>query len=66
MKFNPNPSKQAQEIIFSRKVSKPFCPDVHFDYNPVNSTSLRKHVEIILDWSNFQALFSKKLFIKHL
>ena len=49
MKFNPNPSKQAQEIIFSRKVSKPFCPGVHFDYNPVNSTSLRKHVEIILD-----------------
>ena len=49
MKCNPNPSKQAQEIILSRKVSKPFCPGVHVDCNPFNSTSPRKHIEIILD-----------------
>ena len=35
MKFNPDLSKQAQEISFSKKVSK-FCrPDIHFDNNPV-------------------------------
>ena len=52
MKFNPVPSKQAQKIVFSRKVSKPFRPDVHFDNNPVNSTSVHKHVGIILDSLN--------------
>ena len=49
MKFNPDLSKQAQEIIFSRKVSKSFGPDVHFDNNPVNKGSVCKHVGIILD-----------------
>ena len=31
IKFNPDLSKQAQEIIFSRKVSKSFRPDIHSD-----------------------------------
>ena len=47
VKFNPVPSKQAQEVVFSRKVS-----NVHFDNNPVNSTSVHKHVEIIPDSLN--------------
>ena len=53
MKFNPHLSKQAQEIIFSRKVSKSFGPYVHFDNNLVNKGSVCKHVGIILDskWS---------------
>ena len=52
MKFNPVPSKQAEEIVISREVSKPFCPDVHFDNNPVNSTSVHKNVGIVLDSLN--------------
>ena len=53
MKFNSDLSKQAYETIFSRKVSKSFRPDVHFDSNPVNSASVCKYVGIILDskWS---------------
>ena len=31
MSFNPDPSKQAQEIIFSRKKIKPSHPSVHFN-----------------------------------
>ena len=53
MKFHTDLSKQAQEIMFSRKVSKSFGPDVHFDNNLVNKGSVCKHVGIILDskWS---------------
>ena len=50
MKFNPDASKQAQKISFSRKVLKPFPPDVHFDNDPNNSTPVRKLVEITLDF----------------
>ena len=46
---NPDLSEQGQEIIFSRKVSKSFRPDVHFENNPVNLASVCKHVGIILD-----------------
>ena len=49
MKFHTDLSKQAQEIMFSRKVSKSFGPDVHFDNNLVNKGSVCKHVGIILD-----------------
>ena len=35
MKFNSDLSKQAQEIIFSEKVSKFSRRDIHFDNNPV-------------------------------
>ena len=40
VKFNPDLCKQAQEIIFSRKVSKSFRLDVHFENNPVNFYSI--------------------------
>ena len=40
VKLNPDLRKQAQEIIFSRRVSKSFCPDVHFENNPVNFLSI--------------------------
>ena len=49
MKFNPGASKQAEEIIFSKKVSKPFHPDVYFNNNPVTSTSIHKNLGMILD-----------------
>ena len=37
MSFNPDPSKQAQEIIFSRKKMKSSHPSVYFNNIPVNS-----------------------------
>ena len=60
IKFNSDLSKQAQEIIFSRKVSKSFGPDVHFGNNPVNKGSVCKHVGIILysKWSSEECLKS--------
>ena len=35
MSFNPDPLKQAQEVIFSRKRNKPHHPDIMFNGNPV-------------------------------
>ena len=49
MKFNQNPSKQAQEIIFCRKKMKSFHPTVYFNNITVSSTLLYKHLGILLD-----------------
>ena len=48
MSFNPDPSKQAQEIIFSRKKMKSSHPSVYFNNIPVNSTSVHKHLGMLL------------------
>ena len=35
MSFNPDPLKQAQEVIFSRKRNKPHHPDIIFNGSPL-------------------------------
>ena len=55
MSFNPDPSKQAQEVIFSRKINKPIHPQLFFNENIINSIPHQKHLGIILDQKlNFQ------------
>ena len=49
MSFNPDPSKQAQEVIFSRKSIKQLHPPPIFDNSHVCQTSSQKHLGIILD-----------------
>ena len=49
MNFNPDPNKQAQEIIFSRKKTASLHPVVHFDNRPVKSTQIHKHLGMMLD-----------------
>ena len=49
MKFNPDPTKQAQEIIFSRKKTVSIHPVVYFNNTPVNSTTTHKRLGMILD-----------------
>ena len=44
-----NPSKQAQEVIFSRKIKKPNHPELIFNNIPVNQTSYQKHLSMFLD-----------------
>ena len=48
MSFNPDPSKQAQKIIFSRKKIKS-CPSVYINNISVSSTSVHKHLGMLLD-----------------
>ena len=49
MNFNPDPNKQAQEIIFSRKKTASLHPVLYFDNKPVKSTQIHKHLGIMLD-----------------
>ena len=46
---NPDPLKQAQEVIFSGKRNKPHHPDIIFNGNPVNKSSSQKHLVMLLD-----------------
>ena len=52
MNFNPDPSKQTQEVIFSRKIKKHNHPELLFNNIPVNQTSYQKHLGMFLDKLN--------------
>ena len=47
--FNPDPSKQAQEVIFIRKTKKLPYPSLVFNNNNVLQTSSQKHLDVTLD-----------------
>ena len=48
MNFNPDPSKQAQELLFSQKTtSKPY-PSLNFNDNPVYQVHHQKHLGLFL------------------
>ena len=49
MSFNPDPSKQAQEITFSKKTKKISHPSLRFNNSIVSQTSNQKHLGIFLD-----------------
>ena len=51
MQFNPDPNKQANEVIFSRKSNSnsfPY-PPVKFNENNITKCSYQKHLGIVLD-----------------
>ena len=55
MSFNPDPSKQAQEVTSSRKLQKISHPSIYFNNNPIEQVSSQKHLGMILDAKlNFQ------------
>ena len=58
MNLNPDPSKQIQEVLFSRKTKSQNYPCLHFNNNPVNQTPFQKHLGMYLD--------SKLEFLEHL
>ena len=47
--FNPDRSKQAQEILFSRKLKKATHPPLLFNTNYVSQVNSQTHLGIILD-----------------
>ena len=64
MQFNPDPNKQANEIIFSRKlVSKNLShPPVKFNNNNITRCSHQKHLEVVLDLNlNFNIQVNQKI-----
>ena len=44
MSFNPDVSKQAQEVIFSRKQAKSMHPDLVFNNIPVHQTHCQEYI----------------------
>ena len=58
MNFNPDPAKQAHEVIFSRKAKEIYHPPLVFDNTSVSQSSSQKHLGVILD--------SKLIFDEHL
>ena len=49
VRFNPNPLRQAQEVIFSRKMAKTKHPTLIFNNNPVHQVTLQKHLGLFSD-----------------
>ena len=49
MQFNPDPNKQATEVIFSRKKKLVLHPPLIFNGSPVESSPSQKHLGLILD-----------------
>ena len=49
MSFNPDPSKQAQEVIFSPKLQNISHLSIYLNNNPIKQVSSQKHLRIILD-----------------
>ena len=62
MLFNPDITKQAKEVIFSRKNTKANHPTVFFNEVPVTHTPCQKHLGMLLDEKlNFQAHIKEKI-----
>ena len=49
MNFNPDPNKQAQELIFSRKINKINHAPLLFNQNLVKPSVTQKHLGMVLD-----------------
>jgi len=64
MSFNPDPTKQAEEIIFSLKSSNPDHPKIYFNDIEVKRVSDHKHLGLTLDAKlKFAKHFSEKISI---
>ena len=64
LSFNPDPTKQAVEVTFSRKISPSNYPPICFNSVPVMKVSEHKHLGVILDsklsfTSHINAVISK-------
>ena len=49
MSFNPDPTKMAQEVLFSRKKSKVIHPSPIFNGKDVSRSESQKHLGLVLD-----------------
>ena len=47
--FNPDPSKQAHEVLFSNKVTKTNYSNIIFNGNAIQKSANQKHLGLILD-----------------
>ena len=62
--FNPDPNKQAQEVLFSHKIHKSSQPSFLFNNNIVTQSLTQKHLRMFLDTKldfqeHLKSIFSK-------
>ena len=57
MSFNPDPIKQAVEVLFSQKKNEVYHPPLYFNGSVVTRVDSHKHLGLILD--------SKLTFLNH-
>ena len=58
MSFNSDPLKQAQEVLFSRKMAKTNHSTLIFNDNQVHQVASQKHLEMFLECKlNFEEHF---------
>ena len=51
--FNPDPNKQATEVIFPHKTKPINHPELYFNGAPVVSLPIQKHLGLFLDKKTF-------------
>ena len=62
MSFNPDVSKQVQEVIFSKKAQRLFHPTVLYNNIPVQHSTVQKHLGVHLDEKrNFNTHITEKI-----
>ena len=62
MSFNPDVSKQAQQVIFLKKQAKSVHPDLVFNNMPVHQTHYQKCLGVYLDMKlNFKLHIKEKI-----
>ena len=62
MSFNPDLNKQAQEVIFSRKLKKSSHPKIFFNNAPVFCANWQKYLGMYLDETfNFNLHIKEKM-----
>ena len=49
MSFNPDPTKQAQEVIFTRNTTKKVLPKIFFNNIPSSKGDYQKDLGLYLD-----------------
>ena len=64
MSFNPDPTKQAQEVIFSRKTTKKIHPKIFFNNIPVSKADSQKHLGLHLGSKLFFDIHIKTILSK--
>ena len=62
MAFNPDPNKQATDVIFSHEKKPDKHPSLYFNGAPVSCSSIQKHLGLVLDEKlTFDHHFNEKI-----
>ena len=65
LEFNPDPNKQATEVLFSCKISNPSHPLIMFNGTVVSKMNEHKHLGLLLDSSlSFKKHLNEKIMFK--